>query len=154
MEIKPYTDDKAREVADVFHKSVHAIDTSLYSDEEKEAWAPTPPDYVQWAARLSEKKPFLAVVNERVVGFMNVQPDDHIDCAYIAPDFQRKGVAKKLYEHIEKIAAQQSIPRLYVEASKAAVSFFADRGFKIQRKNYVERSGIMLVNFTMEKHLG
>jgi putative acetyltransferase len=57
MEIQTYSEDKAREIADLFHQSVHAIASSLYSSEQKEAWVPTPVDYDRWDERLNAKTP-------------------------------------------------------------------------------------------------
>ncbi len=42
MRIQTYFTDNAREIADLFHQSVHAFDASLYSSEQKEARVPTP----------------------------------------------------------------------------------------------------------------
>ena len=61
MEIQHYTQDRAVEIADLFHQSVHAIDSSVYTPEQKEVWAPTPPDYAFWEQRLNNKKPYLAL---------------------------------------------------------------------------------------------
>lgn len=43
--IKPYSARYAEEVVNLFHYSIHAIDSAIYSEEEKEAWAPSPPNY-------------------------------------------------------------------------------------------------------------
>ena len=41
MEITSYSATLATEIADLFHQSVHAIDSDVYTPEQKEAWAPT-----------------------------------------------------------------------------------------------------------------
>ena len=41
-----YIDDWSDEIADLFHQSVHTVSTQYYSAEQKEAWEPTPPDYI------------------------------------------------------------------------------------------------------------
>lgn len=153
MEIQPYTSDRSVEIADLFHQSVHAIDPSVYTAKQKEAWAPTPPDYEHWLQRLSKKRPFMAIMNRRVVGFIELDADGHIDCTYTHPDFQEQGVASALYEHLEKEARARKIERVYVEASFIAKPFFEHRGFSVIKQNKVERKGVTLVNFTMEKHL-
>ncbi len=57
MRIRPYQSSDAREIADLYHNAVHAIDGAYYSREQVEAWAPTPPDYVHWQRRLDQKQP-------------------------------------------------------------------------------------------------
>lgn len=153
MEIQSYSDKWACEVADLFHESVHAVDPGLYLEEQKAAWAPMPPDYGYWSRRLSDKKPFVAVIEGRVAGFMELDEDGHIDCVYTHPDFQGRGVASALYERLLREAERRYIGRLYVEASLVAKAFFEHRGFSVVRKNEVQRNGVSLVNFSMEKHL-
>ena len=153
MIIVDYTSDRALEIADLFHSSVHAIDHSIYSSEQKEAWAPTPPNYEKWKARLSAKKPYLAIVDERVAGFIELDSDGHIDCTYTSPDYQRQGVAKALFNHILCIAKSRGNKRLYVEASFIAKPLFEKFGFSVIHENKVEREQIVLTNFTMDKWL-
>ncbi|WP_334327433.1 hypothetical protein [Gilliamella apicola] len=45
IEVKPYSPLYATEICDLFHSTIHAIDTDIYSKAEQEAWCPTPPDY-------------------------------------------------------------------------------------------------------------
>ncbi len=82
IKIEPYAQDRANEIADLYHASVHAIDEDTYTKAEQEAWAPTPPNYEAWVNRLDIKKPFLAVADEKVLGFIELEDDGHIDCAY------------------------------------------------------------------------
>ncbi|UTW03982.1 GNAT family N-acetyltransferase [Amphritea atlantica] len=153
MEIQTYSADKAKEIADLFHQSVHAISPLLYSSEQKEAWAPTPVDYERWSERLNAKKPFIALIEGRIAGFIELDDDGHIDCTYTHPDFQRRGVASGLYERLLNEARAKNIMRLHVEASLVAKSFFEHRGFTTVKKNEVQRNGVTLVNFSMEKYL-
>ena len=153
MDIQPYTADRANEIADLFYKSVHAIDDSVYTKEQKEAWAPTPVDYERWAERLKKKKPFIALIEKRVVGFIELDSDGHIDRAYTHPDFQGKGVASTLYQYLLVEAKARGIERLYVEASFMAKPFFEHRGFSVVKKNELQRNGVSLVNFSMQLYL-
>lgn len=153
MEIQAYSADNAREIADLFHQSVHSIAPSLYSSEQKEAWAPSPVDYERWAERLTVTKPFIAVIEGRVAGFIELDADGHIDCTYTHPNFQGRGVASSLHEYLVAEASAKHIKRLYLEASLVAKSFFEHRGFSIVKKNEVQRNGVTLINFSMEKYL-
>jgi len=154
MNIQIYSANKAREIADLFHQSVHAIDSSIYTSEQKEAWAPTPVDYEHWLERLNSKKPFLALIGSRVAGFIELDTDGHIDCTYTHPDFHGKGVASALYEYLLEEAKSRKFKYLYVEASLIAKPFFEHRGFSVVKKNNLQRNGESLVNFSMEMYLG
>ncbi|QUM84017.1 GNAT family N-acetyltransferase [Moritella sp. 28] len=153
MEIKSYSAEWAIEVADLFHQSVHTIDPSVYTPEQKEAWASTPPDYAKWSLRLDEKRPFVAIINGLVAGFIELDADGHIDCTYTHPNFQGMGVASALYAHLLAEAKLRNIERLYVEASFIAKPFFEHRGFSVIKRNTFQRNGVTLVNFTMERYI-
>ena len=151
MEIINYMPKYAHEIADLFHDSVHEIGRSYYSKEEIEAWAPTPPDYEKWSVRLKNKKPYMAVQNSKVLGFIELENNGHIDGLYTHKDFQRCGVARNLYLHLEKEAKAKGIKMLYVEASHIAKPFFENQNFKLVKENTVVRNGVKLTNFKMEK---
>lgn len=153
MNIGRYCNTRAREIADLYFESVHAIPESVYTKEQKLAWAPFPINYKNWAERLSTKKPFIAIINNKVAGFIELDEDGHIDCTYTHPEFQRLGVASALYQHLLSEAKNRCLNRLYVEASFIAKPFFEKRGFSIIKKNEIQRNGVVLVNFSMEKQL-
>lgn len=148
-----YSPNKATQIAKLFHQSVHAIDPKYYSAQQKEAWAPSPPDISKWKVRLDKTKPLLAMLNGQVVGFMELEQDGHIDCAYTHPGYQNIGVASALYNCILAQAKAKNIKRLYVEASIVAKPFFERRGFALIQQNTVTLRGQTLSNFSMEKLL-
>lgn len=45
INIHDYSPDFAAEIADLFHRAVHAVDPNIYTRAQQEVWAPTPPDY-------------------------------------------------------------------------------------------------------------
>lgn len=153
MKIQRYKPSRAAEIADLFYRAVHAIDSSVYSEAQKEVWAPEPIDYDRWAERLEKTQPFIAVIEDRVVGFIELESDGQIDCMYTLPEFQGLGVASALYAHLVKEAHRQNIKRLRVDASAVASPFFAKRGFTLIRRNELLRQGVSISNFTMEKPL-
>lgn len=150
MHIRNYQPSDAREIADLFHDAIHAIDPEYYSKEQAEAWAPTPPDYGHWQRRLDRKQPFVAEINQKIVGFIELDPDGYIDCMYTHKDYQRQGIAGQLYDHLKMMAHQKGIKRLYVEASILARPFFEARGFELVKENAIERRGQQLINYSME----
>ena len=149
LKIRLYQPGDAREIADLFHDAIHAIGPEYYLPELLEAWAPTPPDYVHWQRRLDMKQPFVAQIGQKIVGFIELDPDGHIDCMYTHKDYQRQGIAGQLYEHLKTMAVQKGIQRLDVEASKLAKPFFETRGFQVVKENVIERRGQQLTNHSM-----
>ncbi len=153
MEIRHYKIDETRQIADLYHDTVHEIAKEKYSPQQLEAWAPTPPDYQYWTNRLATKNPYVCLVDKKVVGFMELEESGYINCAYTHKDFQRRGIANALYATIEEEAKRLNLQRLYVDASLIAITFFEKHGFNQVRVNQVERAGLTLTNVSMEKYL-
>ena len=153
MKIVNYSPLRAVEIADLFHRCIHSIDTSAYSTGQQEAWAPTPPDYQRWTARLLVKKPYLAIIDNKVAGFIELESDGHIDCMYTSADFQRRGVATALFNHILVLARNSGNKQLYVEASIIAKPLFEKLGFSVLKENKVQLNQQTLINYKMQKLL-
>lgn len=153
MHIENYKPEFVEAITDIFYESIHAIDESIYSEEQKNAWAPLPRDYESWAGRLMFKRPYLAMQGERLIGFIELDPDGYIDCMYTHPEFQRQGVGSALYEHLEGVARDKGLKHLRVEASLVAKPFFENKGFTVVSENQVERRGQLITNFKMERFL-
>ncbi len=149
LTIRDYQSDDAREIADLFHDAIHAIGPEYYSPEQLEAWAPTPPDYDRWKRRLDMKQLYVATMGQKIVGFIELDPDGYIDWMFTHKDYQRQGIAGQLYDHLRTMAVQKGIQRLYVEASKLAKPFFEARGFHVVKENCIERLGQHLTNYSM-----
>ena len=153
IEVKPYSSHYASEICDLFHSTIHAIDTDIYSKAEQEAWCPTPPDYQMWLKRLDKTQPWMAIFGSRLAGFIELKDDGYIDCFYVHPDFQKRGIARKLYDHVLDLAHQKKLSQLSVDASKVAMPIFKKWEFKIKRTNKIYRKNQVLINYHMYKLL-
>jgi putative acetyltransferase len=150
MQIRDYQAKDADEIAELFYDTVHAITSPEYSAAELEAWAPTPPDYSRWRARLADNmERYLACREERIIGFIELEDDGHIDCFYTHKDYQRQGVGRALYAHLVAQADLRGISDFHVEASPIARPFFEREGYRLLKENRIERFGQVLKNYSM-----
>ena len=149
MIIRPYEKSDAFQITQLFHSSVHAIADTLYTKEEKEAWAPTPPDYSSWEQRLDLKQPFVGSINRVIVGFIELESDGHIDCFYVHKDYQQKGIGGQLLQHAIEQGVKRKQVSFYIEASFAAKPLFEKFGFVVKRSNIIKIRGQNLKNYTM-----
>lgn len=125
-----------------------------YSPEQLHAWAPAPPNADTWIQRrLPTRTTFVADDNGTLAGFGEIEPNGHIDCFYCHHAYQGRGVGSALLARIEQHARDVGLARLFVEASITARPFFQARGYTVIRQQSVERHGIQLTNFVMEKRL-
>jgi putative acetyltransferase len=153
MTVRDYHPADAAALIEIFCAAVHAIDDSVYTPEQKNAWAPLPADVKFWQQRLAAKRPFVAVVDSKVAGFLELEADGHIDCAYVHPAYQGQGIGTALLKHAIAIADERRLGHLYTEASKAARDFFSKHGFSITAENEVHRAGQGLTNYAMQRKL-
>lgn len=137
-------------IAKIFSTAIHEIASAVYTPEQCRAWADPAPDYDRWKKRCELKRPFVAVVDSEIAGFLELDPDGHIDCAYINPKFQRQGIMTGLVKHAIDTCFAMNLPKVRVEASIIARPLFEKVGFKVIRENQVEIKGVCLKNYIME----
>lgn len=140
-----------RAVAEIFTSAVHEIASQVYTPEQCLAWSAREVNYEHWRKRCELKRPFLGIVDGEVAGFLELDPDGHIDCAYVNPRFQRRGVVTELVQHAVTTCFDLGLPRVYVEASICAKPMFEKLGFVTTSENIVRIRDIELLNYRMEK---
>ena len=90
---------------------------------------------------------------EVVQGFIELEPDGHIDCFYLDPENAGRGIGALLYAQLEAAAQATEISRLYVEASEPARRFFLRQGFVQDARRDFDLRGVKMHNFAMSKML-
>ena len=153
--IRAYQPGDAADVADVFYRSVHGVAVSDYSAEQVIAWAPERRDAGQENRRCGDGRLVLVAAGEsgRVVAFIDLEPDGHIDRLYCAPEAAGRGVASRLYDAIETAARAQGIGRLFTEASELARRFFERKGLTVLERQDMIVRGVPIHNYRMDKTL-
>jgi putative acetyltransferase len=141
-------------VADIYIASIHSLAAPFYSPEEIAAWAPVAADIARWQHRLSQLHTVVAEHNEVLAGFASYKDDGYLDLLFTHPAFARRGVATRLYLHVETTLRAAAVSRVFTHASLAARPFFDRQGFQLDTDERVECRGIYLRRFAMHKQLG
>jgi putative acetyltransferase len=92
----------------------------------------------------------VAITDSKLSGFLELDPDGHIDCAYIHPEFQRRGIMTQLVKHAVNTSFAFNITRVYAEASICAKPMFEKAGFSVLNETTVTIRGVELPNYRME----
>jgi putative acetyltransferase len=151
--IRPF---RAEDVADLivaFRDAARNAAPRDYTESQVSAWAPDLIDPAAFARRCADKSTWVAEYEQRVAGFSDIEPEGHIDMLFVHPDFQRRGVARALLEHIERHAQARGMDRLYTEASITARPVFESAGFHVLAAQTVSIRGATMTNYRMEKQL-
>lgn len=151
--IRNYREDDHLAISEIFPRAIHEIASSVYTKEQCGAWSEKEPNPEYWKQRCKEKRPYVFVQEEKVVGFCELDPDGHIDCTYVHPEHKRKGIASQLVSHVIDIATAKGLEKVYTEASICAKPMFEKLGFATIEEQTVERRNIGLKNFKMEKRI-
>lgn len=153
VNIRPYVTDDSTSLIALFRDSVRSTCPRDYTEIQVTAWAPENIDAEQFGSRSEAKTTWVAEAQGRIVGFCDLELDGHIDMLCVHSEYQKCGVAGRMLDHIELVARQQSLTRLYTEASITAHPVFEARGFHCITSQSVTVRGISMINFRMEKHL-
>ena len=137
----------------VFFETIRRINSRDYSEEQVTAWAPDVYDKTDWVSRIQSINPFIALIDDQIVGYADVQRDGYIDHFYCHWRFQGRGIGKALMGKLLQEASTLTLSRLYSHVSLTAKPFFEKYGFRKMKEQQVEVRGEQLTNFVMEKLL-
>jgi Ser/Thr protein kinase RdoA (MazF antagonist)/GNAT superfamily N-acetyltransferase len=153
VQVRRYQDGDAKHIASIYYNTVHTVNAKHYTKEQLNAWAPYHDNHAAWQEKCAKLNPFVAVINETIVGFAELEPNGHIDCFYVHHKFQGAGIGMALMHEIEMEARKKSYPRMDAEVSITAKPFFVSQGFQVIKQQTVQIRGVELTNFMMEKCL-
>ena len=148
MILRRYQSSDCQNLIELFRETVHTINRNDYTRVQCDAWAPADIDVGQWDLRLSAHLTLVAVENGTVVGFADMDETGYLDHLYIRAGCQRRGIATALCDALES-AIRKNVYTTH--ASITALPFFEDRGYTVVKEQHVERCGIVLKIFLMEK---
>lgn len=149
MDLRLCTQADLPAVLDLFRTSVHTLCRGDYSPAQLSAWAPEDLDEAPWARRLRCQTFLLAEEDGALLGFASLE-EDYLDLLYVHPRHAHRGIGTVLCDALERQCTGRCIT---VHASLTARPFFAHRGYRTVEPHQVERRGVVLTNYLMEKEL-
>lgn len=147
MQLRRYKQSDCRELAELFYNTVHTVNAADYNNEQLNAWATGHVDLEAWNKSLQEHYSIVAVDNGIIVGFGDIDQTGYLDRLYVHADYQGMGIATAICNKLE----QSVSGKIVTHASVTAKPFFEKRGYKVIKEQSVERQGVFLTNFVMEK---
>ena len=150
MIIREYEPADCEHLAKLFYGTVHTINAKDYSQEQLNVWATDKIDLEVWNKSLSEHYSVVAVENDIIVGFGDIDKSGYLDRLYVHKDYQRQGIATAICNKLEQAV---KVNKIITHASITAKPFFEQRNFKVVKEQQVKRNGIALTNYVMEKQV-
>lgn len=130
MEIRRYQQSDCKELTELFFNTVHTVNSRDYTKEQLNVWATGQADLKKWNRSLQEHFSVVAVENEIIIGFGDIDKTGYLDRLYVHADYQRKGIATAICNQLE-LAVQGNI---VTYASITARPFFEKRGYKVVKE--------------------
>lgn len=146
MFIREYISSNCGQLAELFYQTVHTVNAKDYTKEQLDAWAAGNVDLKGWDKSFSKHYTLVAVEQDFIVGFGDIDSTGYLDRLYVHKDFQRQGIASALCDKLEN-----GFDKITTHASITAKPFFLHRGYKVVREQHVTRNGVSLTNYVMEK---
>lgn len=137
----------------LFQETITAVCKEDYNTHQLKAWASGAENKKRWLNVMKEQYILVAESENKMVGFCTLNNGSYIDLFFVHKEYQRQGIASRLYSLIEKEALQQQKKFLTADVSKTARPFFERMNFQIIREQNVNIKGVDLTNYTMKKEL-
>lgn len=147
MLIREYQSSDCKELAELFYNTVHTVNAKDYTKKQLDVWATGQVDLKTWNQSLQEHFSIVAVDDDIIVGFGDIDKTGYLNRLFVHFGYQRKGIATAICNQLE-LAVQGNI---VTHASITARPFFETRGYKVIKEQQVERQGTLLTNFIMIK---
>lgn len=147
LRIREYKSEDCQELTALFYQTVHAVNAKDYTKEQLDAWATEEIDLEKWNQSLMEHYSLVAIEDDKIVGFGDIDRTGYLDRLYIHKDYQRRGIATAICNALE----QGICGSVVTHASITAKPFFVKRGYQVLKQQQVERNGVFLTNYVIKK---
>lgn len=145
--------DDVAEIAQVFRDAIGITARDSYSLEQLNAWAKSADDEEAFAAALNEGWVRIAVDEQGIVGFAQINMPGHIAMLYTAPRAARQGVATLLMDDMLTLGEAMGAQTITADASELARPLFEHFGFVAQGVEVVERHGVSFARHRMQRSM-
>ena len=147
MKIRDVQPGDGGEMAELFYNTVHRVNARDYTPQQLAVWATGKMDLEAWEQSFLGHCALVAEDETGILGFGDIRPDGYLERLYVRWDCQGHGIARALCDRLEGAVSGP----VTTHASITARPFFEARGDRVVRQQQVERQGVALTNFVMEK---
>tara|TARA_B100000963_G_scaffold57530_1_gene45638 strand:- start:45 stop:506 length:462 start_codon:yes stop_codon:yes gene_type:complete len=153
MKLKQITKKDQLMLKEVYFDSISSIDESLYSKEQKFAWACQAWENSEFEKSILKGIGLKLICNRKIVGFATRYPENRLSLLYVKSNFKRKGFGTMILNSIERDALKSGINKLNTEASLISYKLLLKRKWEIDHKEIVNIKGLIFERYKMFKIL-
>ncbi len=145
--IKRYNAEMVSALWQVYFTSIRMVCCNDYSKQQIEAWAPESLDLNLVKEKMDQIQPFVAISDDEIIGYADLQTDGLIDHFFVHGEYQGKGAGTALMTNILKEGS--GLPSLYSHVSHTAKPFYKKYGFLVEEVRQEEVRGCKIENNLM-----
>ena len=152
MNLKRITKKDQLDLKKLYFNSIISIDETIYTKEQKRAWASQAWDNKIFDLTINEGQGWLIKKKEEVIAFASRYPKNRISLFYCKGNLQRKGYGTKLLLKLENEAKEEGLDYLSTEASLISYKLFLKNKWEIIRKEKINIKNIIFERYKMIKN--
>lgn len=153
MKTRLYKPTDLEKILQLYYDNIHTVCAKDYTIEQLDAWAPEKPDVYRWEAALNKNHTLVVEDSGEIIGFGDIGETGYLDRLYVKDNYLNQGIATLILKQLEKYAKTKGIVFINTAASITSKAFFEKRGFVVLDEQIVERRGVRLKRYLMEKKL-
>ncbi len=139
------------DLLNLFADTVANVCSSDYNKDQVRVWISSGKNTGRWKEKIEMQYFLVALFNGLIVGFGSLENENKIDVLYVHKDYQRHGIANKLFDELEKEAILKGSEKIKSDISITALPFFKKRGFSILNEQVLNLDGVEITNYKMKK---
>jgi len=128
-----------------FYQTVMAHGAAIFTKEEILRYSRLAANKRYWRQKFINDFVYNAKLNGEIVGSFLLNRNGTIGYIFVHQDYQRKGIAKALYNALEKVARDAGMVELRTEINMATKSFFQKNGYTITKEIKPSKNGEILI---------
>jgi putative acetyltransferase len=149
IHIRDFRDGDEPALLAVFRSAIRMVASRDYTSEQIDAWAPRDLDPALWVARMQGIRPFVALIDDEIVGYGDLQTSGYVDHFFVSGQHPRMGIGTQLMTRIFDSAKERGITELTSDVSRTAQPFFERFGFVVVERRAPVIRGVTLQNALM-----
>jgi len=139
------------EIQRMLVETISTICKNDYSPEQIEVWTSSVKNTQRWTGKLTSQYFLVAELDNKIVGVASLENNSYLDFLYVHKDYQRQGIADRLYFEIEREAIKRKATSIRSDVSKTARPFFEKKGFITTETQTIKILEVEIVNYKMTK---
>ena len=148
LKIRKYQEEDCLSTIQLFRETVLYVNIKDYSEEQVQAWVGHELDPVTWNNSLKNNYSVVAIKDNIIVGFGDMDKSGYLDRLFVHKDYQGQNIAAKIMINLESYV---NTSKFTSHVSITAKPLFENQGYHVVKDNLVKVRDVTMKNFIMEK---